>query len=277
MIRALAVLCIALALSACGESDEEGRWLGYAEGENALIAPPEPGWITSLAVRRGQNIAVGDLLFTLEETSQEAASANAAAAVAASVAAQQAGEADVVRTRKELARQRELVRIGGTARRELETAQAAFDAASARLAQANAQKLQAEAQLKGAAFGLAERKITARVAGRVEDIYAREGEYAKAGVPVLSILPPAHIYVRFFLPEKDLSGVKLGDRVRLYCDGCAEEIFATISFIAAEPEFTPPIIYSVENRKKLVFKAEARTENGLRLRPGLPVGVSLAP
>jgi HlyD family secretion protein len=277
MTRALKALCIALALSSCSGPDDEGRWLGYAEGENALIAPPEPGWVTRIAVQRGQSIAVGDLLFTLEETSQEAANANATAAVAAASAALQAGEADVVRTRKELARQRELVRIGGTARRELEAAQAAFDAASARLAQANAQKLQAEALLKNAAFGLAERNVTARVAGRVEDIYARQGEYAKAGAPVLSILPPANIYVRFFLPEKDLSGAKLGDRVRLHCDGCANDLSATITFIAAEPEFTPPIIYSVENREKLVFKAEARAEGGLALRPGLPVGVSPAP
>jgi HlyD family secretion protein len=277
MNRASVLLLCALLLGCGGTGDNEGRWLGYAEGENALIAPPEPGWITEMAVSRGQSVAQGDLLFTLEETSQEAANVNAQAAVAAAQASRAATQADVARSRKELARQKELVRIGGTPRRDLETAQAAFDAATARLAQADAQEAQAKAQLTNANFGLSERRVTARVAGRVEDIYARQGEFAKAGTPVLSVLPPGNIYVRFFVPEKDLSTVQLGQRVKLYCDGCPDDLFATISFLAAEAEFTPPIIYSVQNREKLVFKAEARAEGGLKLRPGLPVGVSPAP
>jgi len=60
--------------------------------------------------------------------------------------------------------------------------------------------------------------------------------------------------------------------VTISCDGC-KPLKAKISFIAAREEFTPPVIFSVENREKLVFKLEARAEGGLALNPGQPVEV----
>jgi HlyD family secretion protein len=46
-----------------------------------------------------------------------------------------------------------------------------------------------------------------------------------------------------------------------------------VSFIAAQEEFTPPVIFSIGNREKLVFKVEARAPGGLALHPGQPVDV----
>src|SRR6185312_15343534 len=120
---------------------------------------------------------------------------------------------------------------------------------------------------------LSERTVHALVAGEIQDLYFRQGEYANAGAPVLALLPPANVFVRFFVPEPQLSTLKLGDRVRLACDGCAPNLTGTVSFIAAQAEFTPPVIYSIGNRERLVFKAEARVPGGLPLRPGLPVDV----
>jgi len=306
MMRLTMMLCalaFALPLGACGETAERG-WLGYAEGENAFIAPPQPGWVTSLDVARGEAVAVGDVLFTLDATRELAARDTARAAIHAAQAeiegAQAAGagaaaaraeaQAETARSEREFERQQGLVDIGASPRRELEQAEAALQSARARIsgalaqgAQAGAQRsaaearvAEAEAALATAEFNLAERTVTARVAGVVEDIYFRAGEYAGAGAPVLSILPPQNIYVRFFIPEEDVAGLAPGDAVTLSCDGCPDNLTATISFIAQEVEFTPPVIYSVGNREKLVFKAEARAEGGLALRPGLPVDVRLA-
>jgi HlyD family secretion protein len=91
--------------------------------------------------------------------------------------------------------------------------------------------------------------------------------------PVISVLPPENIYVRFFVPEAQFAHVKLGQRVSIKCDGCAANITATITFIASQEEFTPPVIFSQDNREKLVFKIEARAPGGLRLNPGQPVEV----
>ena len=295
-----AIVLLACFISACTE-EENTSWLGYVEGEAVLVAPPQPGWITSLNVARGAEVKEGDPLFTLDAVREAAARDNATAAIAAAkeqgqqAAAQLAQaqaeqaqiEADILRAEKELARQQELVRIGGSPRRDLESAQAAYDSAKARRSQAqalqgqasaarrqaDAQAKQATAGLDTAAFNLSERAVRSLVNGRVEDVYFRQGEYAGSGAPVVSILPPGNVFVRFFLPETALSSVMLGTQVRIGCDGCAPDLTGTISFIASEAEFTPPVIYSVGNRERLVFKAEARMAEGLPLRPGLPVEV----
>lgn len=293
-------LFVLAGLASC-ERREDDYWLGYVEGELALVAPPQPGWITSVNAVRGAHVKPGDALFTLDATRELAARDNATAAIAAAKelagqaaaqiaqaqAAQAQVDADILKNEKELARQRELVRAGASPQRDLETTQAAYDSARAQRNQAVAQQTQAaaarrqaesqarqaEANLTAAQYNLSERSVHALVAGEVQDIYFRQGEYANAGAPVLAILPPANVFVRFFVPEPALSKLMLGSRVRISCDGCAADLTGTISFIAAQAEFTPPVIYSTGNRERLVFKAEARAEGGLPLRPGLPVEV----
>jgi HlyD family secretion protein len=107
----------------------------------------------------------------------------------------------------------------------------------------------------------------------VQDIYFRQGEYAPAQTPVVAVLPPKNVFVRFFVPETQFAKVKLGQRVRIACDGCAANLTATITFIAQQEEFTPPVIFSQGNREKLVFKLEAHAPGGLKLSPGQPVQV----
>jgi HlyD family secretion protein len=48
-----------------------------------------------------------------------------------------------------------------------------------------------------------------------------------------------------------------------------------VSFIARAAEYTPPVIYSLEERNKLVFMVEARTQAPQGLRVGQPVSVTL--
>jgi HlyD family secretion protein len=296
LLALLACFCLA----SC-EAPPNDHWLGYVEGEMALIAAPQPGWITSINVARGARVKPGDALFTLDAVRELAASDNANAQIAAAkeqasqaaaqivqAQAQQAQiEADVVKYQKELARQEELVRIGGSPRRDLEAAQAAYDSARAQRAQtialqtqaaaarrqAEAQARQGEANLTIVEFNLSERTVHALIAGEVQDIYFRQGEYANAGTPVIAVLPPANVFVRFFVPETQVAYLMLGQRVRIGCDGCPPELTGVISFVAAQAEFTPPVIYSVGNRERLVFKAEARVASGLPIRPGLPMEV----
>jgi HlyD family secretion protein len=300
MTRRLAIIAFTILLAACSP-DENTHWLGYVEGETVLVAPPQPGWITTLNVQRGQQVKIGDALFTLDAVREGAARDNAQAQIAAAreqgqqadaqlaqaKAEQTQIEADIERAGKELARQQDLVKIGASPRRDLETAQATYNSAVARRTQtqalqgqalaarrqADAQAKQATATLDTAAFNLSQRAITSLVSGRVENVFFREGEYAGNSAPIVSILPPNNVFVRFFVPQAEVANLMLGTPVHIGCDGCAPDLMATISFIASEVEFTPPVIYSVGNRERLVFKAEARAPMGLPLRPGLPVEV----
>ena len=235
-----------------------------------------------LAARDNANAAIAA---AREQASQ------AASQIAQAQAEQAQVEADIAKNGKELERQQELVRIGATARRDLETVQAAYDSsrahrsetismqaqAAAARRQAEAQGRQAEANLTTASFNLSERTVHAQVAGEVQDIYFRQGEYANAGAPVVAVLPPANVFVRFFVPEPEVSKLMLGSAMHISCDGCAAGLTGTITFIASQAEFTPPVIYSTGNRERLVFKAEARAEGGLPIRPGVPVEVRPMP
>ena len=120
---------------------------------------------------------------------------------------------------------------------DLEASQAAYDSArahrsqtvaqqtqaAAAVRQAEAQAHQAEANLTTAEFNLSERAVRAQVAGEVQDIYFRQGEYANAGAPVVAVLPPANVFVRFFVPEPQVSQLMLGSTVpmTLAIDGSA--------------------------------------------------------
>ncbi len=144
------------------------------------------------------------------------------------------------------------------------------DIAAARQALAAAEARRTNAETK-----LARRKLVSPVSGPVQQIYYRPGELVPAGRPVVSILPPGNIKVRFFVGEAMLPKVALGDAVQVTCDGCREPVPAKVSFIARAAEYTPPVIYSLEERNKLVFMVEARTDRPDGLRVGQPVSVAL--
>lgn len=269
MKRILLLLCIFL--TACGEKKSDA-WLGYGEGDNAFISAPQPGWVTAMKVERGQMVHRGDLLFVLDDVREQAGRDQAAAALAQAKASLAQEQSNLAYAQTALNRQNGLARDNAGTPAERDLAFNNYRQASARIAQLKAQIAQMDASLNNAAYGLSQRRVVAQTDGPVQDIYFREGEYVPASTPVLSILPPANIFVRFFVPESQLSQVHLGQSVTIRCDGC-KPLKAQISFIAQREEFTPPVIFSVENREKLVFKLEARAPGGLSLNPGQPVEV----
>jgi HlyD family secretion protein len=260
-----------LALAACGQKPSDA-WLGYAEGEEALIAAPQGGWLTAMPLTRGQAIKKGETLFVLDNTREEAGRDQAAAQLAQARATLAQERANVNFTRTQLSRQDRLAQDGVGVPAVRDEARNAYQQAQARVAQMESQIAQMSAAVGSSSYALSQRTIVSQTEGAVQDVYFRQGEYVPASVPVVSVLPPANIFVRFFVPQSQLSRVKLGQRVRITCDGC-QPLEATISFISAREEFTPPVIFSVGNREKLVFKLEARATGGLKLNPGQPVEV----
>jgi HlyD family secretion protein len=124
---------------------------------------------------------------------------------------------------------------------------------------------------------LSRRQVFSPVSGTVQEVYYRPGEVVPASRPVVSLLPPGNIKVRFFVPEPVLASIDYGDTVRVACDNCPSDITARVSFIARQSEFTPPVIYSLDERSKLVFLIEALPDKPGALRVGQPVDVRLMP
>jgi HlyD family secretion protein len=135
----------------------------------------------------------------------------------------------------------------------------------------------AEARLNSARTRLDRRRVVSPVSGSVQEIYFRVGEMVQAGRPIVSLLPPENVRVRFFVPQAVLPQVHIGDRISVNCDGCAQNLVARVNFVSAQAEFTPPIIYSQEERARLVFRIEALPERPVDMRVGQPVSIALQP
>jgi HlyD family secretion protein len=162
----------------------------------------------------------------------------------------------------EMEAQIRLARMAVGRDKEIAAAQADVDAARAVLAQSD--------------WRLAQRAIASPAKSLVYDTLYSEGEWVAAGNPVVSLLPPGNLKLRFFVPETAVGGLKIGQAVSAACDGCSAPVPAKISYISRQAEYTPPVIYSREQRSKLVFLVEARPEpaDAARLKPGQPLDVT---
>lgn len=300
MTRNLPAALAALLLAAC--SGEDASTLnGYAEGDYVYAAAISGGRVEMIHVREGAHVEPGDLLFGLDATEARARAAEAQARLAnlekgmrpedLAVIDARIARAEAARTLAaiELERQRTLARSDAGARARLQQAEAAFAEAEAALTEAKAQRHVAtlparadelaamRAQRDAAAFALAEREVKASASATIEDIIVQPGEVANAGQPVISLLPDDAIKLRLFAAEPIVATLRPGMVLSVSCDGCAEGLTATITFIATRAEYTPPVIYSDEERAKLVFLVEARPSDPSALRPGLPVTAERLP
>jgi len=298
-------------------AEEPRRFLGYVEGETLYIGPNEEERLARLAVAAGSEVKPGDLLFVMNTALLERSRSEAAARIAqfeAQVqnlqaamnrpqqiavlqAALERAEASLKLSQEDYERQRKLYADGHVAkatldravmarsrdeasvkeaRRQVEVAQMA--SRSHEIDAAEASIKQARAQLQALDIRINRQSVNAPTGGVIQDVFFRPGEVVKAAQPVVALLPPENRKVRFYVPEPRLAGVKLGGRVKVACNGCPDGLYGRISFISGRQEYTPPVIFSDEERAKLVFKAEARLEGRAREAPlGLPVSVTVWP
>jgi HlyD family secretion protein len=296
-----------------GEEDGARAFQGYIEGNLVFMAPEEGGRIERLEAEGGDLVAEGQTLFWLESSVQQAQRGEAEARyrqaeaqltnlkaalqrpeqIAVLRAQEERARASLDLSRSELERQKVLYQRGISAKARLDQAEAAFErdkaaldevsrqiqeaqlsGRSAEIEAAEAGMGAAEAMLRQAETRLAKRRVVAPAGARVQDIYFRAGEVVNPGQPVLALLPPANLRIRFYVPEPVLSTLTLGQTVAVTCDSCSEDLRARITFISREAEFTPPVIFSEQERAKLVFRAEGRPlDADTRLPIGLPVTV----
>jgi HlyD family secretion protein len=306
---------LALLLAACAPSGEEAAMSGYAEAELVYVAPSAAGTLHSLAVQRGDRVRRGQLLYALDVDS-EAISRDAARARSEQAAAQAEdlrkgkrplelqqldqqlaqAQATLANSAATLASNERLVAQGFVSALTLESLRAARDRDAARVKELQAQRALASqaarrdeiaaaaAGARGAQADLAlaqwredQKQRTAPADALVFDVMYRVGEWVNAGAPVVALLPPAALKVRFFVPEPALARAAVGSEVALSCDGCAAGLRARIRWVSPQAEYTPPVIYSNASRSKLVFAVEAMPlDAATALKPGQPVSVRFA-
>jgi HlyD family secretion protein len=289
--------------------------VGYVEGDYVLLAPIEVAQVETVAVKRGDRVVPGTPVVTLESADAEIAVAQAEAALAqaqAQFADLQVGkrpeeiavlkaEVDMAKARAADAQRRyerasDLFKRGTGTQADYDTASTTLEAANAQVGQAQAnlavgglparpetinaadsQVKQAQSALAQERWRLSKRVLAAPSPGRVNDVIRNPGDTAGPTAPVISMLPDGAVKLSVYVPESAFSSVKVGTLLAVHCDGCGPGLKARVSYVSPDPEFTPPVIYSLENRQKLVYLVEARPEGDAgALQPGQIVDVDLA-
>jgi HlyD family secretion protein len=312
----LGALALAVALLAGCSGNSTHEFQGYVEGEYVYVASPLGGALTNLAVARGDEVKSGQLLFALERESEASAMRQAEKNLAqaqsqlddlvkgkrpteiASLEAQlQQAQANLKLSAAQLARREQLGGAEVVSKEELDQSRAQNAADQAQVDQlasdletaglggredaihaAQAQAESQQAALDKAKWSFDQKQQFAPANAFVQDTLYRQGEWVAAGNPVVVLLPPENLKIRFFVPQGVLPKIKTGETVNVSFDGGTHPYSATVSYIATQVEFTPPVIYNRENRAKLVFMIEAKFSpaDAPELRPGQPVDVKIS-
>jgi HlyD family secretion protein len=246
-LAGLAVAMLALlALGGC-ENASDRRLQGWVEADLVFVSSDEQGRVEIENVREGDHVKKGDLLFTLDDDLQRA-----------DVVVR---EAAVTTAEQNFTRAKQLLTTAAGTQKTYDDAEAALR--------------QAKANLEWSKTRLARRRGISPADGTIQEVYFRPGETVQPGRPVMALLPPGNLKIRFFAPETVLPEIKYGETVAVSCDGCEMGLTAKVTFIAKSAEYTPPVIYSREERAKLVFLIEARPEQPDKFRVGQPITVTL--
>jgi HlyD family secretion protein len=310
------LFALAAALLAGCSPNSTGNFQGYIEGEFVYVAAPLGGALTNLAVARGGSVTNGQLLFDLERGSEadtvRQAEKNLAQArsqlddltkgqrpteIASLEAQLDRAKANLKLSGDQFTRREKLGGDDVISKEELDQARAQRDADQAQVKQLAADLETArlggredairaaqeavasqKAALDKAKWSFDQKQQFAPTSAFVQDTLYRQGEWVAAGNPVVVLLPPANLKVRFFVPETLLAKIKTGHAVEVLFDGAAKKYSATVNYISTQAEFTPPVLYNRENRAKLVYMIEAKfsAADAADLRPGQPVDVELA-
>ena len=247
-VLTIAAAMLATTLAGCNEKRDPG-FQGWVEADMIFVSPDEAGRVTKLNVREGDEVKQGQQLYSVDDDLQRA---------------------DLNQNKATLANAQQTYDRAASLSKTGSGTQATLDSAVSALRVAEARVVTSETRL-------ARRQGFAPVAGTIQQIYFREGEMVQAQRPVLSIMPPGNIKIRFFVSETELPKLSIGDEVRVTCDNCSPDLTAKIYFIATTAEYTPPVIYSLEERNKLVYLIQARPSKPDALRVGQPITVYLKP
>jgi HlyD family secretion protein len=308
------LLVFLLMLSSCSDKDKM-TYLGYIQGRYIYLSSSIAGDLIHRLVRRGDEVKQGQKLYVLDPNPQQSEIEQAQAQLIQArqtlanlihgqretvleqiIAEQRQAEADYILAKQNLKRYTKLYHKGAIGKAELDSRTATYKSADQKVKELNAQLAEAKlgarkhlifaqeadvenvrAQIKEFEWELSQKTMYANKSGLIFDTFYREGEYVPAGQAVLAVLPPENIRVQFFVPEKELSKIKIGQPVTFDCDSCKSQGHATIYYISPQAEYTPPVIYSRDTREKLVYQVEAdmKPQEAIHYHPGQPIEVSI--
>lgn len=245
---------------------------GRLEFTRVDVAVKYPGRITQLLAQEGDTVTSGQILAQEDKatiqaqydqaSAQQNRAASAAGRASAELVARQAAlqlARDELRHAQKMRQQNLVSDMEVTQRRtQVETAQAAVNAASQAVQEAVHAKEGAAAQVNQVQTVLDDMTIRAPVSGRIEYRVIETGSVLPLGGRVYSMLDPVDPYMTLFFPTASISNLKIGDEARIRFDGMDTPVAATVSFIDSQAQFTPKYVETATEREQLVYRVKLR-------------------
>ena len=288
LILVFAVLVIAGgAIAAWLILSKPGLPPGFAAGNGRLeakevdIAAKYPGRLKTVLVDEGDTVDTGQVVATIDTEPLEAQLRSAEAQIReaqdnlrTAQAEVRVKQAEYDYSAKQYKRSQALVTSGAVSQQELDVDRAKADAAQADLIGVKAQVVRAQASIDAAAAEaerlkaeIADNTLRAAVRARVESRMAEPGEVLAAGGRVFSTNDLSDVYMYLFLPTDVVGKVALGSEARIVLDAMPNyPLFATVSYISPEAQFTPKTVETAEERHNLSFRVKLQLDKD-RLRP----------
>ncbi|PWY56795.1 hemolysin D [Legionella qingyii] len=263
-------------LTACEK--ENNTFSGYIDTDLVYLSADFGGRLTDLAVLKGQLVKNNQFLFKLEQTSE-----------LYNVEMSKLTQKDLLAQRQQILTQLNYNEINYRRTLEMRKQNAAsqndLDAAQRDLNISKEQLNDIDFKIKNNQVNTADKKWQmtrkenfAPELGIIFDTYYTQGEFVQAGAPVLSLITKNNIKAIFFVPEEKLDQLRLNARVKINSDHNEHFAEGHIFFISNIAEYSPPIIYSREERQRLVFRIEVKIDSPdlEKIHLGQPVTLELA-
>lgn len=263
---------------------------GRIEATRVTIAAKSAGKLQAVLVREGDTVDRGQVIARMDTRSLTAQFRKAEAQVrqardakntAAAVVAERESALEVAT--RNFARRKELLPSGGASREEfdeakskMETAKATLDEARSRVIEAASAIDVAVAEVDRLRVEIEDCSLVAPVHARVQYRLAEPGEVLAAGGRVLDLIDLTDVYMIFYLPEEDAGRTAIGAEARVVLDAQPQLVIpASVSYVAAEAQFTPKTVETATERQKLAFQVRVRSTPELvrRYEPYVKSGI----
>jgi len=128
---------------------------------------------------------------------------------------------------------------------------------------------------------IAKSKVINPQAGTVLATYVKTGEVVQSGQALYKIADVDTLILRAYVTERQLSSVKLGQRVQVHVDQGGGKLLTlpgTVRWVATKAEFTPTPVQTRDERADLVYAVKVYVPNprGV-LKIGMPADLTLGP
>ena len=248
---------------------------GRIEATQVDVSSKYAGRLAEVTVEEGSSVTQGQVIAKLTSPEYEAQLRAAKADVQKANNALAAAEAEITSresalefAKSDFERGQELMKTGFITKQVFEQRKRNFDSAVAAVKSFTSQRDQAlsqiansEAEVDRVQSIIDDLTLVSPRIGRVQYQLARAGEVVAAGAPIVTILDLTDVYMTLFLPAADAGKLAVGDEARIILDPVPDYVIpASVSFVAADAQFTPKTVETTDERAKLMFRVKLKID-----------------